>query len=685
MPLFPYSSLVMFLMRRSALAIFATAMLSPALVAPAALATPGSPWSAPVDLGVAGHTAAYPEASMGAGGDVTAVFRDGAGSSSQLLAQDHPAGGSWSATTTLSNPTKSIGEYAVATSPTDDAAVAIWGQNTPMPMPGFPGMPMIPGPNQIYVASRAAGGAWGTATALSPDPAVSAASSPSIALGADGRAIAVWAQQDSKVYSSIRSGDGTWGMPVVVGTGSSTIDTTAVAWRPDGSAVAVWDRSGQVESAVLHGSTWSSVTPLGQGYAVQMALDGDGRATIAYEGASADSEQVRSQALDDTWGAAHQVSVDTAHESYYVPSLSVASDGTAVVSWAEEPSGNPYFASTRDADGTWSAPVQVGVGGWLGGGAATGDGAFAALAWTGQSGSMQTPVLDHGSWSAADVQAWGTANGDGPVLAGDGHGSAVGVFTDSSGGVHASYLDHSGPALRDLDVPSSAVASHAYSPSVDPVDAFSATGDTTWDFGDGTAPVTGTSPSHTYAATGTYTVTIASEDVHGFTTTATRTVTVTDAPQGGVSSGDDTPTTTAATPTTTPTKTTNNAPAPPPAPAKPATGTPAVMLAHTQRLATVLARQAIRTTVVAPQGGTVSVTATVSKAAAKALGLKSTRLGVQKVKATAGKSVPVSLKLSKSVRTRAAKLKSLTITLTVTFTAPDGTKTTTTTTLATRA
>jgi hypothetical protein len=540
----------------------------------------------------------------------------------------------------------------------------------------------MPGPNQIYVASRAAGGAWSAATALSPDPAVSAGSSPSIALSTDGRAIAIWAQQDLKVYASIRSTDGTWGTPVVVGTGGGSVDQTAVAWRPDGSVVAVWDRNGQVESAVLHGSTWSSVTQLGAGYSVQMALDGDGRATIAYEGTSGLSEQVRSQTLDDTWSPAHQVSVDMANESYYVPSLSVASDGTAVVSWAQEPNGNPYLASTRDANGTWSAPVPVGTGGWLGGGAAAGDGGFAALAWPGDSGSMQTPVLDGGSWSTPDVQAWGSANGDNPVLSGDGHGSAVAVFSDNSGGVHASFLDHSGPDLRDLQAPSSAVAGHAYSPSVNPVDAFSATGDTTWDFGDGTATVTGTSPSHTYTAAGTYTVRIDAQDVHGFTTTATRTVTVDAAPAG------DTTTTPTTTTTTAPaSRVTDTAPAAPgaPAAAKPAPGTPAVMLAHTQKLTTLLARQAIRTTVVAPQGGTVAVTATVSKADARKLGLKSTRLGVTSIKVGAGASVPVTLKLGRSVRARAAKLKSLTVTLTVTFTAPDGTKTTTVTKLAARA
>ncbi|WP_231398397.1 PKD domain-containing protein [Conexibacter woesei] len=678
-------------MRRSALAVFATAMLSPALVAPAALATPVSPWTTPVDLGVAGHNNQYPKASMGAGGDVTAVIRDSAGFASALVAQSHPAGGSWSATTTLSDPAKAIGEYAIATSPADDAAVAVWGQNTPTTMPGFPGMTM-PGPNQIYVASRAAGGAWGTASALSPDPATSAASAPSAALGADGRAIALWTQQDLNVYASIRSADGTWGTPVVLGTGASGVQQTAVAWRPDGSAVAVWERYGQLESAVLHGATWSSVTPLGAGYSIQLALDGAGRATIAYQGTSGRSEQVRSQALDDTWGAAHQVSVDTPGESYYVPSLSVASDGTAVVSWAEEPNGNPYFAATRDANGTWSAPVQVGTGGWLGGGASAGDGGFAALAWPGDSGSspsMQTPVLTGSSWSTPDVQAWGSANGDSPVLAGDGHGSAVAVFTDNSGGAHASFLDHSGPYLRGLDVPSSAVAGHAYAPSVNPVDAFSATGDTTWDFGDGTAPVTGATPSHTYAAAGTYTVTIASQDAHGNTTTATRTVTVTAAPAGGDTPSDQpTSTTTATTPstttTTTTTRTADKAPAPTPA-AGPKQAAPTVMLAHTQRLATVLARQAIRTTVVAPGAGTISVTATVSKADARKLGLKSTRLGAQTTKVASGRPVPVALKLSRTTRNRAAKLKSLTVTLTVTFTAADGTKTTTTTKLAARA
>jgi PKD repeat protein len=49
-----------------------------------------------------------------------------------------------------------------------------------------------------------------------------------------------------------------------------------------------------------------------------------------------------------------------------------------------------------------------------------------------------------------------------------------------------------------------------------------------WNWGDGTTPSTGASPSaHVYAAAGTYTITLAVTDNWGRTTTVTRSVTVT--------------------------------------------------------------------------------------------------------------------------------------------------------------
>ena len=99
---------------------------------------------------------------MGAAGDVTAVLRDSAGRSCAALAQSHPAGGSWSATTTLSDPAKADQRVRRR----DLAGRRRRGrdlgpEHADRPMPGFPGMTM-PGPEPDLPsppAPRAAPGA----------------------------------------------------------------------------------------------------------------------------------------------------------------------------------------------------------------------------------------------------------------------------------------------------------------------------------------------------------------------------------------------------------------------------------------------------------------------------------------------------------------------------------------------
>jgi hypothetical protein len=63
---------------------------------------------------------------------------------------------------------------------------------------------------------------------------------------------------------------------------------------------------------------------------------------------------------------------------------------------------------------------------------------------------------------------------------------------------------------------------------VNPLDAWSGLGATTWDFGDG-ASAAGTAVSHAYATAGDKTVTVSSTDALNQTTTRTRTITVTSA------------------------------------------------------------------------------------------------------------------------------------------------------------
>jgi hypothetical protein len=102
-----------------------------------------------------------------------------------------------------------------------------------------------------------------------------------------------------------------------------------------------------------------------------------------------------------------------------------------------------------------------------------------------------------------------------------------------------------------------------------------------------------------------------------------------------------------------------------------------------QKIATLLRRQAIKTAYTAPGAGTVTITATVTAATAKRLGLRGLRLASATGK-TQGSARPttVALKLPAAVRARLQRLKGATVTLTATFRGADGATHTTTSTMA---
>ncbi len=98
------------------------------------------------------------------------------------------------------------------------------------------------------------------------------------------------------------------------------------------------------------------------------------------------------------------------------------------------------------------------------------------------------------------------------LAAGSPNQPPVAAFTSSSGGLVATF---DGSACYD---PDGSIASYA------------------WDFGDSTAAGSGRRPNHTYAAAGTYQVTMTVTDNQGGTTTLTQPVTVTAANQAPVAS-----------------------------------------------------------------------------------------------------------------------------------------------------
>jgi PKD repeat protein len=679
--------------RTSALAAVTAAVLS-SVVAPAARATPPAPvlgqWGPPIPFAAPSGSSMSAQTSMGPRGDVVAVYADYVDSTHRtLLAQSHLAGDSpWMVETTLSDSSRVVGQHVVTTG-ADGAAVAVWGENTPVPMVGMPGMYMS-GPNRIYTASMAADGTWSAEAPLSSG--AHGAQYATVAIDDAGRAVALWSE-NGEVHAAIRAADGTWGADQRIDTAATGgVDLRVVA-RPDGSFVAVWsDGNGALSYNVLDGSTWGTAAAISvSGYANSPSIDvdGDGVVTLAYQ--VAHTEIVRTFSVAGTWSAATQLSIDGGL-NYYEPTLDVAPDGRAIVGWPQiDSSSYEKMVSIRGTDGTWSAPTDLGAGGSDSFGVAIGDGGKATAAWQSASGGhVVARVFDGTSWATATDVSGGPGNF--VTLAGDDHGNVIASYLANGGAATFATLDRSGPDLRTIAVPGTGTAGAAVAVSVSPVDAFSALGTTTWDFGDGTSTATGDSASHTYGAAGTYAVTATATDALGQSSTATRTIVVGAGTPGGgnTDNTDDTPdvtvhNTTTTPPAATPAPAAKPAPAPAPAPAPSASPeAPRVQLAHTQKIGTLLARQAIRTSVTAGATGTVTVRATVDAKTAAKLGLRSKTLAKITVKAKGSAATTVQLKLSAAVRKKLAKLPSLKVTITTTYTDADGQTHTSTDTLTSK-
>jgi len=86
--------------------------------------------------------------------------------------------------------------------------------------------------------------------------------------------------------------------------------------------------------------------------------------------------------------------------------------------------------------------------------------------------------------------------------------------------------DATPPRLASATVPSEVPVGNTVQLRSRFVDAWSDLGATTWDFGDGSPPVTGPTVTHAWAARGSYDVEVTAADVHGNAATTPFTIVV---------------------------------------------------------------------------------------------------------------------------------------------------------------
>ncbi|HEX5925045.1 MAG TPA: PKD domain-containing protein [Baekduia sp.] len=220
-----------------------------------------------------------------------------------------------------------------------------------------------------------------------------------------------------------------------------------------------------------------------------------------------------------------------------------------------------------------------------------------------------------------------------------------------------------------MSIPAGAAAGATVTFGVSPLDVWSALGTTTWDFGDG-ATATGTTPTHQYATAGDKTVTVSATDALGHATTRTTTLTVT----ATITATDPTPSDPA---TSTPTRSDPAAPID----LRPDRPQATLLLASHQRITTLLARRAIRTSCQLIEAGTCRVVATVDAATALRLHLRSRTLGSASARLKAGRTHVLSIALGPKLRQRLRRLDTLVVALRATTSTADHRAATTTQTL----
>lgn len=334
---------------------------------------------------------------------------------------------------------------------------------------------------------------------------------PVVAVGSEGEAVAVWEDDAPErvagayklIEAAVKPSNGVgWEPPVVLGT-EGRLPQVAMSSR--GDAVAVWPGAGGLYAATLPVSsrTWQATVPIvtTEVENPRLALDANGDAVAVWEsvaggwGSTPGTNTVEAavKLAGGAWGSPTRLSESVEYSHLYPtldPRIAITPQGSAIAVW------DGYTPTA------WSIQGAV-------------------LPAVSDSWQQRVQIAETGGVIAA------------PSLGVDEHGNGVVLWEGREGNDHVVETieyDASSPVLEGVSVPSAGVAGKALSFAASPLEVSAALGQTSWNFGDGTPPVTGASVSHAYALPGTYRVTVSTADVFGNVTSASRTLQVSPTP-----------------------------------------------------------------------------------------------------------------------------------------------------------
>lgn len=478
-------------------------------------------WVPAVPAGFAGEPSGTHDVAVNGDGDAVLLTRRLPGSG--LAVQVRPAGGQWSAPQEVaaSVETTTTGELvADAAIDEDGNARVVWVDGAGLRTTAWPAGAAAPA-NVASVLSAGAG--LGLAR---------------IAVGAGGRTLIAWSEtllSSAVIRAAVapalpaQGADAFVVQPDVYASATASLVALDVAAGPTGALGLTWaTREGVSDPHQLHGVVAPPAGPFGSDAPASPPALSATSPVAVMRGSTLEvvhvlaGDQVAAVARADGDGAwADPVPLGAACID---PQVAADGDGTATTAaWlCAEPTGD-VFTATRHGGG-WGAPTSPSG---PGGGAehvavAAAEGGAALVAWSaGDSIVRAARRAAGGAFGPAGVAAAALPGQRLAALDGDAAGNAVALLglddPLAMGDDHTAALlfDAAPPALL-ASGPGTATAGTAATGFVALAsESFSALdGDPQWAFGDG-ATATGSAVSHTYAAPGTYTVTVTQADAGG--------------------------------------------------------------------------------------------------------------------------------------------------------------------------
>jgi hypothetical protein len=322
----------------------------------ASVRPPGGKFSPPEDLSALGADSFGPEIAIGPDGRVTAVWIREVGVNRFVQSATSAPGGAFAPPTdiTPTNIDASGPRIAIAA---DGTATAIWVRSQP--------------PNSFVQSStRLPGGGFGSVTNLS-NP-VGNASGADVAGGPDGTITAVWVRDtgpSDQLEASTRPPAGSFGAAGTVGSPAPFLGGTRIAFRPDGIAVAVWDRfdgaSNDLELALKppagsFGPPSEVASSADDELEASIAVAPDNSTTVVWEKRAGLDSVIQSRRIPANGAAGPILNLTAPGAAAAEPDVSASPDGTITAAWDRPDAQNNtrIQTATRPASGGAFGPVS---------------------------------------------------------------------------------------------------------------------------------------------------------------------------------------------------------------------------------------------------------------------------------------------------------------------------------------